>query len=64
MARVMMLVSAEGAMLGETRIDEEGPEADRLAEAQLREEALVSGFSEEELRSARVSLAGDVPLQP
>lgn len=64
MARVLMLVSAQGATLAETRVDGEGPEADAVAQAQLREEALVSGFTEEEVRSARFSLAGDPPNQP
>jgi hypothetical protein len=64
MSRVLMLVSAEGAVLAETRIDGEGPEADAAAQAQLREEALVSGFTEEEVRAARFTLAGDPPTQP
>ncbi len=64
MSRVMMLVSAEGAALAETRVDAEGPEADAVAEAQLREEALMSGFSEAEVRSSRLVKAGDPPDQP
>ena len=64
MSRVLMLVSAEGATLAETRVDGEGPEADSIAEAQLREEALVSGFTEDEVRAARVVMAGDPPNQP
>ena len=64
MARVLMLVSAQGALLAETRVNEEGPEADAIAEAQLRDEALVCGFTEDEVGSARLSTAGDPPLQP
>ena len=65
MARVMMLVSAEGATMAETRMDDEGSEADAAAAvAQLREEAQVSGFSEADIRSARVAFAGDPPIQP
>ena len=49
MSRAMMLVSAEGATMAETRVDDEGTEANAAAAvAQLREEAQVSGFSEEE----------------
>ena len=64
MARVMMLVSEQGATMAETRVDGEGPEADEVAHAQLREEALVSGFTEDEVRSAHLTTAGDVPVQP
>lgn len=64
MSRVVMLVSADGAVLAETRVDGEGPEADAMAQEQLREEALVSGFSEGEVRKARFRMAGDPPYQP
>jgi hypothetical protein len=64
MSRVMMLVSAEGAMLAETRVDDERPEAAALHERQLREEAVMSGFTAEEVQSARVAMAGDPPFQP
>jgi hypothetical protein len=64
MSRVMMLVSADGATLAETRVDGEGAEADALAQAQLREEALVSGFDDDEVRTARIAFAGDPPNQP
>ncbi|MHB8286574.1 MAG: hypothetical protein ACYDD1_18125 [Caulobacteraceae bacterium] len=64
MSRIMMLVSAEGVMLAETRVDSEGPEADAIHEAQLREEALLSGFSETEVRSAHLTRAGEPPFQP
>ena len=63
MARVMMLVSAEGATMAETRVDDEEANA-AAAVAQLREEAQVSGFSEAEIRFARVAFAGDPPIQP
>ena len=63
-SRVMMLVSLEGATMAETRVDDGGPEVDAAAEAQLREEAQVSGFSEAELSSARLAFAGDPPTQP
>jgi hypothetical protein len=62
--RVMMLVSAEGATLAETRVDDEGPEADQVAEMQLREEAKMSGFTDAEIGSARIAMAGDPPNQP
>jgi hypothetical protein len=64
MPRVMLLVNAEGATMAETRVEHEGPEADVMAEAQLREEARVSGFSEDELSSARILFAADAPMQP
>ena len=64
MSRVMMLVSREGAMLAETRVDGEGAEVDQTAEAQLRDEALTCGFTEEEVRSAHLATAGDFPNQP
>jgi hypothetical protein len=64
MSRVMMLVSAEGATLAETRIDGEDPELEGVAQAQLREEALVSGFTEDEVSSAHIAFAGDPPNQP
>ena len=64
MSHVMLLVSAEGATLGETRLDDEGPDARTFAEAQLREEALTSGFTDDEVRSAHLAVAGDPPQQP
>jgi hypothetical protein len=64
MSRVLLLVSEEGATLAETRIDGEGSAVDATTEARLREEALVSGFTEEEVRAARFTLAGDPPNQP
>ncbi len=64
MSRVMLLVSAQGATMAETRVVGEGPEVDRVAEQQLRAEARVLGFSEEDVRSARVGVAGDPPNQP
>jgi hypothetical protein len=64
MSRVMMLVGAEGATLAETRVDGGSPEAERAAEAQLREEARVSGFTEDEVLGARIAFAGDPPNQP
>ncbi len=63
MSRVMMLVGEEGATLAETRVGE-GAEAHALAEGQLREEALVFGFSVEEVRAATLVMAGDPPNQP
>ena len=64
MSHVLMLVSAEGAALAETRVDDEGAEADALARVKLREEALVSGFTDEEVRSAHLVRAGEFPDQP
>ena len=64
MSRVMMLVSKEGAALAETRVEGDDPEADAMAEAQLREEALMSGFTEEEVKSGRLVKVGDPPNQP
>ena len=59
MSRVMMLVGEQGATLAETRVGGEGPDADRMAEAQLREEALMSGFTDEEVGKARRVVVGD-----
>ncbi len=59
MSRVMMLVGEQGATLAETRVDGEGPDADQMAEAQLREEALMSGFTDEEVGNARRVIVGD-----
>ena len=64
MSRVMLLVSAQGATLAETRVDGEGPEADQVAEVQLREEARTLGFSEGDVGSAHIVHAGDPPNQP
>ena len=58
MSRVMMLVSAEGATLAETRAGD-GPEAERLAEGALRDEAITSGFSKDEVGGARLVIVGD-----
>ena len=57
MSRMMMLVSAEGATLAETRLDD--PSGDNLAAAALMAEARVSGFSEDEVQAARVVVVGD-----
>ena len=57
MARVMMLVSEQGATLAETRVD--AATADGASEAALRDEALTSGFSEEEVRGARFVVVDD-----
>ena len=56
MARVMMLVSEEGATLAETRAG--GPSGDGANEAALRDEALTYGFSEDEVRSAKFVVVG------
>lgn len=64
MSRVMLLVSSQGATLAETRVSGEGPEADALAEEQLRDEARTLGFVGDEVRSARIAFAGDPPNQP
>ena len=63
MTRVMMLVSAQGVALAETRV-EEGEAARATADGLLRDEALTSGFTEEEIRDARPVLVGDAPAQP
>lgn len=59
MSRVMMLVGEQGAALAETRVEGEGPEADQIAEASLRDEALTSGFTEEEVHKARRVIVSD-----
>ncbi len=59
MSRVMMLVGEQGATLAETRVEGEGPEADQIAEAQLRDEALMSGFTDDEVGKARRVVVGD-----
>ncbi len=64
MSQVMLLVSAEGATLAETRVDGERPETNSIVEGRLREEAAISGFAEDEVRSAHIVMAGDPPNQP
>ena len=59
MSRIMMLVSAEGATLAETRVPESGTQAAQAAESQLREEALISGFTDEEVKTARLVTVND-----
>ena len=59
MSRVMMLVSGQGATLAETRVEGEGLDADQTAEAQLRDEALMSGFTDEEVGAAHRVIVGD-----
>ena len=59
MSRVMMLVGEQGAALAETRVGDEGPEADRIAETQVRDEALTSGFTDEEVSKARPLIVAD-----
>ncbi len=63
MSRVMMLVSAEGETLVETRVSpRRSPAAqaqhDRDIERQLREEARSLGLSADEVREARFVVAG------
>ncbi len=59
MSRVMMLVGKQGATLAETRLGGEGPAADQIAEAQLRDEALTSGFTDDEVAKARRVVVDD-----
>ncbi len=59
MSRVMMLVGEQGVTLAETRVKGEGLEADQIAEAQLRDEALMSGFTDEEVGKARCVVVGN-----
>ena len=63
MSRILMLVSAEGETLAQTssqsrRLSQTRAESDQEYKQKLRDEALVSGFSEAEVVGAEIVIVG------